>query len=880
MMRQYNEIKDKHKDCILFFRLGDFYEMFYDDAVTASRELEITLTGKSSGDGERAPMCGVPYHAAEAYLAKLAERGHKVAICEQIEDSEDAKGIVKREVIRIVTPGTLTGRSMLRDRENNYLAALLLCENRAGLVFCDISTGEMNGCEIEGGDVRETLLNEMVRIKVCEALLDPYAAESGFADALQKNDIRHITPLPAEDFAADAADRLILHHFGVRSLAGLGIEEKPCLTRALGGLLRYLNETQKQTLAHINRLRVYALDDRMSLDKATIRNLELTETLYGEQQGSLLGVLDRTLTAMGGRLIRQWLRAPLNRCAEITARLDAVECLKESILSRNNMRALLKGMYDLERLSGRLSCGGANGKDMIALQTSLALLPDLKADLEAADAVLLRALAADIEDLSEAEALIAAAVREDAPHALKDGGLIRDGYSEELDALKLSIRDGRKWIASLEGAERARTGVKNLKVGYNKVFGYYIEITRSYFDQIPAEYIRKQTLANCERFVTPELKEVESVVLNAETKINKLEYELFCGVRDSLLVYAARIQKAAATAAATDVLLAFAETAEKLGYVKPEVNDGDVIAIEKGRHPVVERTITGGVFVSNDLWIDRGAHSLLLITGPNMAGKSTYMRQAALIVLMAQTGSFVPAEKAVIGVVDRIYTRIGASDNLARGQSTFYVEMSELAYILNTASARSLIILDEIGRGTSTYDGLSIAWAVAERLCSDENRVRTLFATHYHELTALEGAAPGLTNLNVDVSETDGEIVFLHKIVAGSASRSYGIHVAGLAGVPRSLLAAAEAKLRALEDGGARLRAQADSAAPAAGAGAGTGTGTKPAVPAPPEQLSFFSFAPNPVLERLKALDLMEIKPSEAFSILEALQEAALKDRA
>jgi DNA mismatch repair protein MutS len=864
MMRQYNEIKERHKDCILFFRLGDFYEMFFDDAITASRELEITLTGKSSGDGERAPMCGVPHHAADAYLAKLVERGHKVAICEQLEDPGDAKGIVKREVVRIVTPGTLTGRDMLRDRENNYLASLFLQENRAGLAFCDVSTGEMNGCEIEGGDVRETLLNEMVRIKAGEALLNPYAADGGFADDLRKNDIKHIAPLPAESLREDIAERSILTRYGVQSLRGLGLAEKPCLTRALGGILQYLNETQKQTLTHIGRPRVYAVGDHMSLDKATIRNLELTETLYGGgPQGSLLGVLDRTLTAMGGRRIKQWLRAPLNRRAEIAARLDAVECLTERILARNNMRETLKGIYDLERLAGRLSCGGANGRDMIALQNSIALLPELKAELAETDAALLRAIAAETDDLAEAEALIAAAIREDAPHSLKDGGLIREGYSEDLDALKHSIRDGRDWIASLEGAERARTGVKNLKVGYNKVFGYYIEITRSYLGRIPEEYIRKQTLANCERFVTPELKEVESVVLNAETKINRLEYELFCDVRDRLLVYAERIQKTAAAVAALDVLLAFAETAEKLGYAKPEVNDGDTIAIEKGRHPVVERTIEGGVFVSNDLWLDRDAHSLLLITGPNMAGKSTYMRQAALIVLMAQVGSFVPAERAVIGVADRIYTRIGASDNLARGQSTFYVEMSELAYILNTASDRSLIILDEIGRGTSTYDGLSIAWAVAERLCDDKHRVRTLFATHYHELTALEGAAPGLANLNVDVSETGGEIVFLHKIVEGSASRSYGIHVAGLAGVPRDLLEAAEAKLRALETGGALpLARTADGEA-------------RPADPAPGKQLSFFDFAPNPVLERLKTLDLMEIKPSEAFSILEELQSAA-----
>jgi DNA mismatch repair protein MutS len=863
-MRQYNEIKERYKDCILFFRLGDFYEMFYDDAVTASRELAITLTGKSSGDGERAPMCGVPYHAAEGYLAKLAERGHKVAICEQIEDPSEAKGIVRREVIRIVTPGTLTGRSMLRERENNYLSSLFLDEGRAGLAFCDISTGEIGACEIKGKGVRESLLNEFVRIKAGEVLLNPRAEAEGIADELRKNDIRHITPLPAEDFAGEAAERSILRHFGVRSPEGLGIAEKPCLLRALGGLLRYLEETQKQTLAHISRLRVYAVDDRMSLDKATIRNLELTETLHtGQARGSLLGVLDRTLTAMGGRLIRQWLRAPLNKCAEINARLEAVDLLTRDILRRNNLRALLNGMYDLERLSGRLSCGGANGRDLIALRNSVALLPDLKAEIAGSDAALLRALAADTDELSEVGALITAAVREDAPHALKDGGLIREGYSKELDALTHSIKDGRQWIASLEGAERARTGVKNLKVGYNKVFGYYIEITRSYLDRVPAEYIRKQTLANCERFVTPELKETESVVLNAETKINRLEYELFCGLRDSLLAYAVRIQTTAAAVAALDVLLAFAETAEKLGYVRPEVNDGDVIAIEKGRHPVVEQATEGGAFVSNDLWLDRGAHSLLLITGPNMAGKSTYMRQTALIVLMAQAGSFVPAARAVIGVADRVYTRIGASDNLTRGQSTFYVEMSELAYILNTASARSLILLDEIGRGTSTYDGLSIAWAVAERLCESENRVRTLFATHYHELTELEGLAPGLKNLNVDVSDIGGEIVFLHKIVPGSASRSYGIHVAGLAGVPKALLTAAETKLRALEEGRARI-AGTESAEEAASSAGLAG-----------EQLSLFDFAPEPVLERLKSLDLTEIRPSEAFSILEELQRAA-----
>ncbi|MDR1135516.1 MAG: DNA mismatch repair protein MutS [Clostridiales Family XIII bacterium] len=935
MMQQYNEIKEEHKDCILFYRLGDFYEMFFDDALVASRELEITLTGKNSGDGERAPMCGVPYHAVESYLAKLVERGYKVAICEQTEDPALAKGIVKREVIQIVTPGTLTSQSMLNEQENNYLSSLSLGDGRAGFAYCDISTGELCGCELHGERVKEELLNEIIRTKTCEILVNPLAEESGFTEEISKNCSARISPArigstgaarigstgaartgsagamrigsmgaaragsagmnSAREGSAKAgsvqlwenreseAARLVMKQFGVKSLKGLGIEEKPELLLALGALISYLNETQKRSLAHINRLNVYELGGRMALDKATIRNLEITETLYGQQvNGSLLGVLDRSLTAMGGRKMKQWLREPLNSTAEINRRLAAVGFLNDEILFRNNIREQLKGIYDLERLCGRIACGNANCKDLIALRNSLAALPGIKGDLSECEAELLNELGASIAEFSVPRELISEAICEEPPFLLREGGLIKEGYSKELDELKYSILDGQQWIASLEGKERERTGIKNLKVGFNRVFGYYIEVTKSYYDLIPDEYIRKQTLVNCERFITPELKEVESTVLGAEAKINQLEYELFTEVKNHLIAYISDFQAASAAVASLDVLASFAEAASRLAYVRPDVNDSLEIRIENGRHPVIEQTVSEGVFVSNDTYMDGDETSMLLITGPNMAGKSTYMRQTALIVLMAQVGSFVPAERASIGVSDRIYTRIGASDNLAKGQSTFYVEMSELAYILNTATRRSLIILDEIGRGTSTYDGLSIAWAVAEHLCVNEH-IRTMFATHYHELTALEGSLCGLKNLNVDVSEDGGDIVFLYKIVEGSASRSYGIHVAKLAGAPPELLESAERKLEELEKEQAlAIGVSGAKEMPATGAPdkSPAASAMKTAAEAPFEtgkQISFFSFAPDPVVEKLKALELMEITPSKAFSILEELKAAADK---
>ncbi len=622
-------------------------------------------------------------------------------------------------------------------------------------------------------------------------------------------------------------------------------------------MLLYVYDTKKQNLLHLNSLKVIDQSDHMSLDKSTIRNLEITETLFEKKvQGSLIGVLDLTHTAMGSRKLKQWLKEPLKKKEAIQKRLDAVELLSDDVLMRNNLRELLKQIYDLERLIGRITCGNTNARDLIALRNSIAVIPDVRAELQMCGNALLEELYEKINDLKEPFDLINSSITEDPPHTIREGGIIREGYSKELDELKISIKDGQEWIANLEEVERKRTGIKNLKVGYNKVFGYYLEVTKSNYDAIPDNYIRKQTLVNSERFITPELKQVESVVLNAEAKINELEYQLFQGIREEIQKYIKTIQRTANAIAVLDVLLSFAEVSTRLNYVKPEIDDSDVINIKNGRHPVLEVTNKDGIFVANDLYLDRDKQSLLIITGPNMSGKSTYMRQTALIVLMAQAGCFVPADHAKIGLVDRIYTRIGASDNLAQGQSTFFVEMSELAYILNTATLKSLVILDEIGRGTSTYDGLSIAWATVEYLCDPKRMIRTLFATHYHELTVLEGSIKGVQNLNVDVKEKDGNIVFLHKIVQGSSSRSYGIHVAKLAGVPAKVLNRADEKLLELEsksDEVYDIKIQENEKQ---------------------EQLSIFDYADNRLLERIRSLNLMEITPSEAFKILEELKHA------
>lgn len=866
MMQQYMDIKANYQDCILFFRLGDFYEMFFDDAKTASRELELTLTGKQCGMEERAPMCGVPFHSADTYIARLVDRGYKVAICEQTEDPAAVKGIVKREVVQIVTPGTVVSSSMLKEKENNYIASVYADDNSVGLSYCDVSTGEICLTEIKGIGIKENLVNELVKIDAREIILNSETYDAVDAEGMKPVTEAYFNILGEEYYTLGVIRDTIKRQFNVTALLGIGVEENSASEASLGSLLIYLLETQKHSLSHIANLRTYAMGQHMSLDKSTIKNLELTETLFEKKlKGSLLGVLDKTHTAMGSRKMKQWLKEPLNDVELIRQRLDAVEFLLDEILVRNNIKEHLKRVYDFERLTGRIACGNANGKDLIALRNSCAVLPDIKAEIDGTCAYMLDDLNASIHPLYEVFGLIDSSIVEDPPFTIKEGGLIKPGFSDELDELKASIKDAQEWIAGLEGSERERTGIKNLKVGYNKVFGYYLEVTRSYYDLIPENYIRKQTLANCERFITPELKETERLVLNAESKINQMEHELFTDIRVKLHQYISEIQETSKAIASLDVLTSFAEVSEKNDYIKPDVDGSDAITIVKGRHPVIEQTIRDGIFVSNDTYLNKTDQSLLLITGPNMSGKSTYMRQTALIVLMSQAGCFVPAESAHIGVCDRIFTRIGASDNLAQGQSTFFVEMSELSYILNTATERSLVILDEIGRGTSTYDGLSIAWAAAEYLCRSDRMIRTLFATHYHEMTSLEDTFEGITNLNVDVAEENGNVVFLHKIVKGSASRSYGIHVAKLAGAPTELLERAEEMLTELEKG-------------SNGTSAPKPSKTLSKAKSEPQvqqeiQLSLFESIPDPIIMKLRSLDLMDTTPSQALKILEELKE-------
>ncbi len=833
MMQQYLATKEQYKDCILFYRLGDFYEMFFDDAVTVSKAIDLVLTSKACGDEEKAPMCGVPFHSADTYISRLIEKGFKVAIAEQMADPATVKGIVPREVIRVVTPGTVTSSSMLSEKDNNYLLSVYF-DDSVDLSWCDLSTGEFCAARAGGENRTEQMLEFIVRIQPREIIsnLGPERAPKLWEYAEHTENV----------FISQISQRLSY--------------EKS----APGMLLAYLKDTQKQDIGHLEPLRIIDSNSTMRLDKASIKNLELTETLFEKTvNGSLLGVLDMCRTAMGSRKLKQWLREPLTDLKQIRDRLDAVETLTEDILTRNDLRAHLAGVYDLERLVARISLGTANARDLYALKLSLSGLPDIKYALEGTSSSLLAKLASQIDVLKDIRDELERAIVDDPPFSVREGGLIRRGYSKQLDDINDSAKDGRKWIAGLEATERERTGIKNLRVGYNKVFGYYIEISKSQTPMAPADYIRKQTLVGGERYITPELKEMESIVMSAQSRTNELEYSLFCSLRDSIRELIPTIQRNSSVLASIDVLCSFAEVSVKNDYVKPIVTDEDEIIIKKGRHPVIENTISDGRYVSNDVYIDRKDASMLLITGPNMSGKSTYMRQLALIVLMAQAGCFVPAQDARIGVCDRIYTRIGASDNISMGQSTFFVEMSELAYILNTATSRSLIILDEIGRGTSTYDGLSIAWAVVEALTRPELKARTLFATHYHELTSLEGVIPGVKNLNVDVAEKDGSIIFLHKIVEGSASRSYGIHVARLAGVPRSVLDAAQQKLDALESerhgtaelSNVRVKDSSDEQV----------------------QLSLFNSADSVVAQKIKNLDLMNLTPSGAIKVLEELKE-------
>lgn len=800
MMQQYMETKKQYQDCILFYRLGDFYEMFFDDALTASKELEIALTGKACGLEERAPMCGIPYHAVEGYLTKLVSRGYKVAICEQVEDPKLAKGLVKRDVIRIVTPGTNLNVQSLEESKNNFLMCITYTPTRIGISVADVTTGDYYLTEVE--DLRK-LNDELMKYEPSEVICNEAFLVSGFdVDDLRGRYHVSVNALEAHVFDDDGCKRVLLRHFKVNSLIGLGIEEFPVGMIAAGALLQYLYETQKTELAHFTHIYPYLTNKYMLLDSSTRRNLELAETLREKQKrGSLLWVLDKTKTAMGGRLLRSMIEQPLIDKAEMEKRLDAIEELNRDSVSRDEIREYLNPIYDLERLLSKVTYKTANPRDFIAFRNSLEMLPAIKKVLKGFEKEELAGIEKDIDGLEDIYQLILNSIEEEPPITIREGGMIRDGFDETIDMLRRAKHDGKQWLAELEEQDRERTGIKNLKIKYNKVFGYYFEVTNSYKDMVPEDYIRKQTLANAERYTTPRLKELEDTILNAEDKLTALEYDMFCKIRESIAMELERIQRTAKAIAKLDVYASLSLVSERNRYVRPKLNEKGVIDIKDGRHPVVEQMISNDLFIANDTFLDNGNHCISIITGPNMAGKSTYMRQTALIVLMAQIGCFVPAKSANIGIVDRIFTRVGASDDLASGQSTFMVEMNEVANILRNATANSLLILDEIGRGTSTFDGLSIAWAVIEHISNRKLLgAKTLFATHYHELTELEGKMNNVNNYCIAVKECGDDIVFLRKIIKGGADKSYGIQVAKLAGVPDMVIDRAKEIVEQLTD--------------------------------------------------------------------------------
>ncbi|MFQ8722346.1 DNA mismatch repair protein MutS [Enterocloster sp.] len=876
MMQHYMETKREYPDCILFYRLGDFYEMFFEDALTVSRELEITLTGKDCGLEERAPMCGVPFHAADSYLYRLVQKGYKVAIAEQVEDPKLAKGLVKREVIRVVTPGTITSAQVLDETKNNYLMGIVYVDGKYGISTADISTGDFLVTEVA---TDRELFDEINKFSPSEIICNNAFYMSGVDLEELKNRYQvAVSALDSHFFGDESCRKVLKEHFKVGSLGGLGLEDFATGIIAAGAVLQYMYETQKSTLEHITAISPYSTGQFMIIDTSTRRNLELVETMREKQKrGTLLWVLDKTKTAMGARLLRSYIEQPLIQKEAILRRQNAVEELNMSYISREELCEYLNPVYDLERLIGRISYKTANPRDLIAFKTSLEMLPYIKRILGEFQSELLRELESELDPLEDICELIGASIQEDPPVTVREGGIIREGFHEEADRLRHAKTEGKTWLAELESREKEKTGIKNLKVKYNKVFGYYFEVTNSFKDMVPDYFVRKQTLTNAERFTTDELKQLEDIILGAEEKLVSLEYDLFCQVRDQIASQVLRIQKTAKAIAGVDVFCSLSAVATRRGYVKPSINEKGVLHIRNGRHPVVEQMMRDDLFVANDTFLDNGKNRLSVITGPNMAGKSTYMRQVALIVLMAQLGSFVPAQEADIGICDRIFTRVGASDDLASGQSTFMVEMTEVANILRNATRQSLLVLDEIGRGTSTFDGLSIAWAVIEHISSTRLLgAKTLFATHYHELTELEGTIPGVKNYCIAVKEQGDDIVFLRKIVRGGADKSYGIQVAKLAGVPESVIARAKEIAAELSDADITARAKeiAQVSAPAS---------SHKAVPKPDEvdmqQLSFFdTVKDDDIIRELDGLELSTMTPLDALNTLYRLQ-TKLKNR-
>ena len=875
MMQHYIKTKEEYEDCILFYRLGDFYEMFFEDAETVSRELELTLTGKDCGLTERAPMCGVPFHAADNYINRLVEKGYKVAICEQMEDPRLAKGIVKREVIRVVTPGTNLYTQALDETKNNYIMSVAYISNRFGIAFADVTTGAFMVTEVEK---LRNLLDEIYKFSPAELICNEAFCMSG-VDLEELRNRLHLSVSALDNwyFDDDLCQRTLKDHFHVGTLEGLGLKDYDCATIAAGALLTYLLETQKNSLDHMRKITPYVTDKYMLIDSSTRRNLELTETMREkEKRGSLLWVLDKTKTAMGARMLRSFIEQPLIEEEAINQRLDAVEEINRQEMDREEIREYLGPVYDLERLISRVSYQSANPRDLIAFKTSIGMIPPIRRLLGQFQSEELKKVYEDMDELQDLYQVLDKAIVEDPPLAMKEGGIIKDGYDQQIDDYRQAKTKGKTWLAELEAEEKEKTGIKNLRIKFNKVFGYYLEVTNSFKDMVPDYYTRKQTLTNAERYITPRLKELEDMILGAEDKLYALEYDRFAEIRNMIAGEVDRIQKTARAIAKLDAYLSMALVASRNQYVRPKINTRGIIDIKDGRHPVVEKMITNDMFIPNDTYLDNGKNRISVITGPNMAGKSTYMRQTALIVLMAQIGSFVPASKANIGIVDRIFTRVGASDDLASGQSTFMVEMTEVANILRNATAKSLLILDEIGRGTSTFDGLSIAWAVIEHISNPKLLgAKTLFATHYHELTELEGKLPGVNNYCIAVKERGDDIVFLRKIVKGGADKSYGIQVAKLAGVPDSVINRAKELVEELVSADITSTVK-DIASE------GKKSKAKPPVhydEVDMEQISLFdTVKDDDVLEELKSIKIDELRPVDALNVLYRLQNK-LKNR-